>query len=63
MTRRERLLMAVKKHLIKELVEYYYSLSFEQVEKRTNAIMELNKRLPHITKPPPRISSQRKLFY
>lgn len=63
MTRRVKLLKAVKKHLQCELLAYSGKLSITQIDNRINAIAALNKRLPHLTKPPPRISSQRKLFY
>lgn len=63
MTKRVKLLMAVKKHLQRELVTYTVALTIEQIDKRIAAIERINKRLPHITNTAPRISSQRKLFY
>ncbi len=63
MTRRVKLLQVVRKHLIDELVKHCSTLTMQQVEKRMNAIESINKRLPHITTPAPRISSQRKLFF
>lgn len=63
MTKRVKLLKAVRKHLQSELVQYCGVLSIQQIEKRKAAIEAINKRLPHFTTPAPRISSQRKLFY
>lgn len=63
MTKRIKLLGDVRKLLIGELTRYNSTLTHSQVINRMEAIGKLNKRLPHITMPSFKISSQQKLFY
>jgi hypothetical protein len=62
MTRRLKILRAIRHHIELELCRFS-ELSSTQVDKRVKALDAINKRLPVMQTPTPKISSQRKLFY
>lgn len=63
MTKRQRLLLVVKQFAERELINNVQQWDYVQVNQYTNRIEALENRIPKPVAPPPRISSQRKLFY
>ncbi|WKZ60772.1 MAG: hypothetical protein QY309_04660 [Cyclobacteriaceae bacterium] len=63
MTKRQRLLLVVKQFAERELINNVQQWDYIQVQAYTHKIEALKNRIPKPVAQPPRISSQRKLFY